>query len=87
MFFVASRRGLYNVKSSTFTRGQRAFASNAAGAGGSGFFQRLSSFLTGAGLTALVTQFYIFKEIQDSNEAIITKQKELEKRLADLEGK
>jgi hypothetical protein len=50
-------------------------------------FQRLSSFLVGAGLTALVTQFYIFKEIQDGNKALIEKQKDLEKRLAKLEGK
>lgn len=49
--------------------------------------QRISSFLAGAGLTALVTQFYIYKELQEGNQAMIRKQKDLEKRLVKLEGK
>jgi hypothetical protein len=40
----------------------------------------------GAGVTALVTQFYIFKEIKEGNEVMIRKQKELEKRIDKLEG-
>jgi hypothetical protein len=48
--------------------------------------ERLSSFFVGAGLTALVTQFYIFQEIKEGNEAMIEKQKTLAKRVAKLEG-
>ena len=48
--------------------------------------ERLSSFFVGAGLTALVTQFYIFQEIKDGNDAMIKKQKDLEKRVSKLEG-
>jgi hypothetical protein len=53
---------------------------------GAGLLQRLSSFMIGAGLTALVTQFYIYKEIKEGNQAMIKKQKDLEKRIAKLEG-
>jgi hypothetical protein len=52
----------------------------------SGVFQRLSSFLVGAGLTALGTQYYIFHEIRDGNLRMLDKQKELEARLAKLES-
>jgi hypothetical protein len=69
----------------------RSFASEAAPiikkAGGAGLFQRITSFFVGAGLTAIVTQFYIYKEIQDGNKLLISKQKEIESRLAQLEGK
>uniref|UniRef100_A0A7R9ZMW6 Uncharacterized protein n=1 Tax=Craspedostauros australis TaxID=1486917 RepID=A0A7R9ZMW6_9STRA len=54
--------------------------------GGAGFFARFSSFLAGAGLTALGTQFYVFQEIKDGNKSMIAKQKELEARIAKLEG-
>lgn len=50
-----------------------------------GLFQRLSSFLAGAGLTALATQFYIYQEIRTGNALMIAKQAELEKRLQKLE--
>ncbi len=50
-----------------------------------GFFSRVSSFLVGAGLTALVTQFYIFEELRDGNKIMLQRQKELEKRLKALE--
>lgn len=50
-----------------------------------GFFSRVSSFLVGAGLTALVTQYYIFEELRDGNKIMLTKQKEIEKRLKALE--
>ena len=48
--------------------------------------QRISSFLVGAGFTALGTQFYIYQEIRDGNKLMIEKQNELEKRLKKLEG-
>lgn len=50
-----------------------------------GFFSRVSSFLVGAGLTALVTQYYIFEELRDGNKIMLEKQKEIEKRLKALE--
>ena len=57
------------------------------GGGISGLIQRISSFLVGAGLTALGTQYYLYEEIKKSNTDMIQKQKELEKRLQSLEGK
>jgi uncharacterized membrane protein YoaK (UPF0700 family) len=44
---------------------------------GAGFFSRLSSFMVGAGVTALATQFYIFKELHQSNKIILDKQKDV----------
>jgi hypothetical protein len=52
---------------------------------GGGLFQRLSSFLVGAGLTALGTQYYIWEELRQSNKVMIQKQKDLEARLMKLE--
>ena len=52
---------------------------------GAGFFQRMSSFLVGAGLTALVSQFYIYTELVEGNKIILQKQKALESRIAALE--
>jgi hypothetical protein len=52
----------------------------------SGVFQRLSSFLVGAGLTALGTQYYIYNEIREGNLRMLDKQKELEARLTKLES-
>ena len=49
--------------------------------------QRISSFLAGAGLTALITQFYLFDEVRQGNRLMLAKQKELEQRLAKLEKK
>jgi len=57
------------------------------GGGGAGFFSRLSSFLVGAGLTALVSEFYIFKEVRDGNVEMLRRHKELEVRVAALEKK
>ena len=54
---------------------------------GAGLFQRLSSFLVGAGLTALVTQFFILDEVRKGNGLMVAKQAELESRLAKLEKK
>lgn len=55
--------------------------------GGASFFQRITSFLIGAGLTALGTQFYILDEIRQGNRLMIRKQQELEERLHAIETK
>lgn len=52
---------------------------------GAGLFGRISSFLVGAGVTALGTQFYIYQELSFGNKMVLEKQKELEKRLEKLE--
>jgi len=49
------------------------------------FFSRVSSFLVGAGLTALGTQYYIFEELREGNKIMLEKQKDIEKRLKALE--
>jgi hypothetical protein len=49
------------------------------------FFSRVGSFFVGAGLTALVSQYYIFEELKAGNKIMIEKQKEIEKRLTVLE--
>mmetsp|Transcript_6199 Transcript_6199/g.12805 ORF Transcript_6199/g.12805 Transcript_6199/m.12805 type:complete len:96 (+) Transcript_6199:136-423(+) len=51
----------------------------------SAFFSRVASFFVGAGLTALVTQYYIFEELRDGNKIMLEKQKDIEKRLKALE--
>jgi hypothetical protein len=75
----------------TLPQATRSFASEAAPvvnkSSGAGIFQRITSFFVGVGLTAIVTQFYIYNEIQDGNKKMISKQKDLENRLAKLEGK
>jgi uncharacterized membrane protein YgaE (UPF0421/DUF939 family) len=52
-----------------------------------GLFQRITSFIIGAGLTALVSQYYLYEEIKKSNADMLEKQKDIEKRLATLEKK
>jgi hypothetical protein len=59
----------------------------AAKSSGAGFFQRITSFLIGAGLCALGTQFYILDEIRQGNRLMINKQQELEMRLNAMENK
>jgi hypothetical protein len=54
---------------------------------GAGLLQRISSFLVGAGLTALITQLYLFDDIRQGNRVMLEKQKEIENRLAKLEKK
>ena len=54
---------------------------------GAGFFQRVSSFVVGAGLSALASQYYIYQELVAGNEIILKKQKDLELRLNKLENK
>lgn len=39
----------------------------------------------GAGLTALVSQYYIFEEVRAGNKIMIEKQKDIEKRLRMVE--
>mmetsp|Transcript_23603 Transcript_23603/g.38954 ORF Transcript_23603/g.38954 Transcript_23603/m.38954 type:complete len:85 (-) Transcript_23603:219-473(-) len=68
----------------------RSFSSTAAsssGGGGAGFFARVGSFISGAGLTAIATEVYIFKEVREGNLEMLKKQRDLEKRLAALETK
>jgi hypothetical protein len=62
-------------------------SSSSSRGGGAGFFSRLSSFLVGAGLTALVTEFYIFKEVREGNVELLRRHKEIEVRIAALEKK
>ncbi len=52
-----------------------------------GFFQRVYSFIAGASVTALGTQYFIYQEIQEGNNIMLNKQKSLEKRIAQLESK
>mmetsp|Transcript_15246 Transcript_15246/g.22331 ORF Transcript_15246/g.22331 Transcript_15246/m.22331 type:complete len:88 (-) Transcript_15246:216-479(-) len=54
---------------------------------GGGFFQRMSSFLVGAGLSALASQYYIYNELVEGNAVILKEQKMLEARLKKLEKK
>ena len=69
--------------------GRRTFSTEMAKShnGGAGFFSRVSSFLVGAGMTALAAEFYIFKEVKEGNLEMLKRHKELEKRLAALENK
>jgi hypothetical protein len=55
--------------------------------GGAGLFQRLSSFVVGAGVTALATQYFIYEEVKEGNKLMLLKQQELEVRLTKLEKK
>jgi len=54
---------------------------------GASLFQRITSFAIGAGLMALVTQYYILGEVRFGNKLMIEKQRELEDRLTKLEKK
>ena len=63
------------------------FASSNNSSGGVSIFSRMSSFMIGCGVTAVVTQFYIFKELHDGNTIILKKQMDIESRLKTLEGK
>eukprot|EP00429_Kryptoperidinium_foliaceum_P052824 CAMPEP_0176091278 /NCGR_PEP_ID=MMETSP0120_2-20121206/45719_1 /TAXON_ID=160619 /ORGANISM="Kryptoperidinium foliaceum, Strain CCMP 1326" /LENGTH=84 /DNA_ID=CAMNT_0017425171 /DNA_START=64 /DNA_END=318 /DNA_ORIENTATION=+ len=77
------------VSRTAVSTARRFFASDApakpAPRPGVGIFGRISSFLVGAGVTALGTQFYIYQELANGNKMILAKQKELEDRLAKLE--
>lgn len=54
---------------------------------GAGLGQRLSSFVIGAGVTALATQFYLWDELRQGNAVLIKRQAAIEERLAKLEQK
>lgn len=75
----------HNLLSINQTR--RFLSSEAPKPSGASIFQRITSFAVGAGFTALATQYYIFEEIRDGNQAMLAKQQELEKRLLKLEKK
>ena len=62
-------------------------ASSEAPSLGAGFFQRVGSFISGAGLTALATQYFIYQEIVDGNRVMLLKQKDIENRVSSLEKK
>lgn len=55
--------------------------------GGAGLVSRLSSFLVGAGVTALGTQYLIFHELHEGNKTMLSRQQSLEARVAALEKK
>ena len=55
--------------------------------GGAGLVSRLSSFLVGAGVTALGTQYLIFHELHEGNKTKLSRQQSLEARVAALEKK
>mmetsp|Transcript_8527 Transcript_8527/g.10781 ORF Transcript_8527/g.10781 Transcript_8527/m.10781 type:complete len:85 (-) Transcript_8527:191-445(-) len=75
--------------SSSFIQSQRNFSASSSDTPvvrqGAGFFQRFSSFVVGAGLSALVSQYFIYKELVDGNSVILKKQRDMEKRLDSLE--
>mmetsp|Transcript_21510 Transcript_21510/g.33761 ORF Transcript_21510/g.33761 Transcript_21510/m.33761 type:complete len:84 (+) Transcript_21510:113-364(+) len=81
MFSIAKRQIPSTLRSFSTT------AASSTGGGGAGFFARFGSFISGAGLTALGTEVYIFKEVREGNLEMLKKQRELEKRLAALEKK
>ena len=66
---------------------QRSFSSSETPKAGATLFQRISSFVLGAGLTAVVTQYYIFEEVRQGNRTMVQKQQELEQRVLALEKK
>ena len=53
--------------------------------GGAGFFQRLTSFVSGLGVATIISQYFIYKELVDGNASILKKQSAIEKRLSALE--
>jgi len=69
----------------TATSSSTAKAATTGRGGGAGFFQRLSSFIVGAGVTALISQYYIHREIVEGNTYMIEKQRDIEDRLYQLE--
>jgi len=95
--FAFLRHSKIIAPSASSTIGRRPFSSptvevaksssSSSRGGGAGFFSRLSSFLVGAGLTALVTEFYIFKEVREGNVELLRRHKEIEVRIAALEKK
>ncbi|GKY91481.1 hypothetical protein MPSEU_000120400 [Mayamaea pseudoterrestris] len=54
--------------------------------GGTSMMERLGSFLVGAGLAGLLSQYYLYQELLTSNARMIERQHDLEKRIKMLEG-
>ncbi|GKY91485.1 hypothetical protein MPSEU_000120700 [Mayamaea pseudoterrestris] len=54
--------------------------------GGTSMVERLGSFLVGAGLAGLLSQYYLYQELLTSNARMIERQHDLEKRIKMLEG-
>jgi hypothetical protein len=74
------------LSSTTPTTATPTSTSGKKSAGGvAGFFARVSSFIIGAGVTALITQYYIHREIVEGNKLMISKQRDIEDRLHKLE--
>ena len=80
-------RSTTQVRRMLSSEASSASTSSGGGGSGAGIVQRLSSFFAGAGLCALTTQFFIYRELVLGNGRMLTKQKEIEKRLDKLEGK
>jgi hypothetical protein len=80
---------LFPPKQMAIAVGWRPFSTEVAKShnGGAGFFSRVSSFLVGAGMTALAAEFYIFKEVREGNLEMLKRHNELEKRISALEKK
>ena len=55
--------------------------------GGASLWQRLVSFTIGAGLAALVSQYYLFVQVRQGNKEMLQKHKELTARIETLEKK
>jgi len=85
--FSLLRHSKRTIPSSAFARRRPFSTQEVAKSGGAGFFARVGSFLVGAGLTALATEVYIFKEVREGNLLMLKKQRDLEKRIAALEKK
>lgn len=55
--------------------------------GGSTFFQRFTAFLSGVGISSLVSFYYIDQELKDSNNKFASQLGAIENRLNDIERK
>jgi hypothetical protein len=64
-----------------------ALAKPSSGGGGAGLLSRLSSFVIGAGVTAIGTQYLIFQDLHEGNKILLARQQAIEQRLAALERK
>lgn len=81
---VAQNHGRF-LASSSSTPSTTATAAPASS--GASLWQRLVSFTIGAGISALVSQYYLFVQVRQGNKEMIKKQKQLEDRILKLEKK
>ena len=89
-FNLTHNNHAYNIIQRQIPSTLRSFSStsgSSSGSGGAGFFSRVGSFISGAALTALASEFYIFQEVREGNSAMLKKQGDLEKRISALEKK